>query len=67
MPNSEDVISIGDTLLERYPDRFTADFETNKRRVENLTDVESKRVRNRIAGYVTRCKRQQTSAGRRDQ
>ncbi|WP_265108564.1 30S ribosomal protein S17e [Halosolutus halophilus] len=52
--DSENIISVGDTLLERYPDGFSTDFEENKDQVEKLTDVESKRVRNRIAGYVTR-------------
>jgi small subunit ribosomal protein S17e len=39
-------------LLALYPDTFTDDFETNKRLVEQLTDVSSKKVRNRIAGYL---------------
>lgn len=52
--NSEEIINIGDTLIQRHPDRFTDDFEENRHRVENLTDVESRRVRNRIAGYITR-------------
>jgi small subunit ribosomal protein S17e len=39
-------------LLALYPDTFTDDFETNKRLVEQLTDVMTKKVRNRIAGYV---------------
>jgi small subunit ribosomal protein S17e len=37
-----------------YPDAFTDDFETNKRLVEQLTDVGTKKVRNRIAGYLVR-------------
>ena len=41
-------------LMERYPDAFTDDFEQNKESVEKLTNIESKGVRNRIAGYVTR-------------
>ncbi|RLE87461.1 MAG: 30S ribosomal protein S17e [Thermoprotei archaeon] len=41
-------------LLEKYPDAFTTDFEHNKRMVMQLTDITSKRVRNRVAGYVTR-------------
>ncbi len=41
-------------LLEEYPDAFTTDFEHNKRMVMQLTDITSKRVRNRVAGYVTR-------------
>jgi small subunit ribosomal protein S17e len=49
-----DIIDIGDSLKQRNPDRFTADFESNKAAIEELTSVESRRVRNRIAGYVTR-------------
>ncbi len=41
-------------LLQNYPEEFTADFETNKRLVEQFTDVDSKKVRNRIAGYCVR-------------
>jgi small subunit ribosomal protein S17e len=47
---------LGNVLLERYPDSFNTDFETNKESVTALTTVESKGVRNRIAGYVTRKK-----------
>ena len=43
-------------LLEQYPQSFNTDFETNKENVEILTNVESKGVRNRIAGYITRKK-----------
>ena len=41
-------------LMERYPDAFSTDFEHNKELVAELTNIESKSVRNRIAGYVTR-------------
>jgi len=44
----------GNILLERYPDAFGHDFEHNKELVEELTNIESKGVRNRIAGYITR-------------
>jgi len=40
-------------LMERYPDAFSTDFEHNKELVNELTNIESKSVRNRIAGYVT--------------
>jgi small subunit ribosomal protein S17e len=40
------------SLLQLYPETFTEDFETNKRLVEQLTDVKTKKVRNRIAGYL---------------
>jgi len=44
----------GKLLMERYPDAFGADFEHNKDVVTELTNIESKGVRNRIAGYVAR-------------
>ena len=44
-------------LMSRYPERFSADYEQNKRVLVELVDVKAKRLRNRIAGYVTRLKR----------
>lgn len=44
--------SLAKHLLKDVPD-FTADFELNKQLVEQHTNVESKGVRNRIAGYIT--------------
>ena len=41
-------------LLELYPDKFTKDFNKNKKLVSELTNITSKRVRNRVAGYITR-------------
>lgn len=41
-------------LVERYPKVFSDDFENNKMMVEKLTNVTSRRMRNRIAGYITR-------------
>ena len=49
-------------LIERYPKAFGDDFEHNKELVTELTNVESKGVRNRIAGYVTRKMRVPQSA-----
>ena len=50
----ENIIDIGNSLLSQYEEAFCTDFEANKQSVERLTDVESQRVRNRIAGYITR-------------
>ena len=47
------VKQLATVLLEKYPQAFNEDFETNKDSVEQLTNVESKEVRNRIAGYIT--------------
>lgn len=52
--DSKDIISIGDELLERYPDEFIQDYEQNRQAVEALTDLRSRRVCNRVAGYITR-------------
>ena len=45
-------------LVRNYSDRFNEDFDHNKLVVEELTDVESLTMRNRITGYVTRCRKQ---------
>ncbi|MFW9934494.1 MAG: 30S ribosomal protein S17e [Promethearchaeota archaeon] len=41
-------------LVERYPDSFSTDFDQNKEVVDELLTNTTKRLRNRIAGYVTR-------------
>ncbi|MGQ9582959.1 MAG: 30S ribosomal protein S17e [Thermoplasmatota archaeon] len=41
-------------LLKKHPDKFTSDFEQNKARVGELTNVKYIGMRNRIAGYITR-------------
>ena len=43
-------------LVEIYPDVFNSDFENNKHFVSEYTDVSNKRMRNWIAGYITRYK-----------
>lgn len=46
--------NIATALIEEYPEAFSDDFEENKQRVGQLTNIDSKEVRNRVAGYVTR-------------
>jgi len=41
-------------LLEKYPDRFSTDFEKNKISVSELTDVKSKKIKDQIAGHITK-------------
>ena len=54
MPIKPDYVKkTGNILLERYPEAFNDDFEQNKKSVRKLTTIDSKGVRNRIAGYVT--------------
>ncbi|MFD1515024.1 30S ribosomal protein S17e [Halomarina rubra] len=44
------------TLLEKYDEAFSTDFDHNKEVVVELTNIDSKEVRNRVAGYITRKK-----------
>ena len=44
----------GKTLMERFPAKFTTNFDENKRLVDSLTQGTTTRVRNQIAGYITR-------------
>ena len=48
------MINNQDSLREKYGDNFTKNFEENKAIVRNYVDVSSKKLRNTIAGYVTR-------------
>jgi len=42
-------------LVKKYPNQFKHDdFQHNKKKVAELSDVGSKLLRNRIAGYLTR-------------
>lgn len=46
--------SLGTELLQKNPAQFTGSFDENKQYVEELAVIGSKRVRNRVAGYITR-------------
>ena len=50
---TEKVKRIARELVRRYPDRFTADYEENKKVLMGLVNLPSKKLRNMIAGYVT--------------
>ena len=45
---------ISTELMERYPSAFGADFEKNKETLAKLTVVQSKMVRNQVAGYISK-------------
>ena len=40
-------------IIERYNNRLTMDFHTNKRVAEEVAVIQSKRLRNKIAGFTT--------------
>jgi len=41
-------------LIKRFPDKFSHDFESNKHMVATLVQGGTPKVRNQIAGYITR-------------
>jgi len=48
------VKSVSCELVRRYPTAFSTDFEVNKKLIYQYTDIRSKHLNNRVAGYVSR-------------
>ena len=46
--------SLSEALLKRYPDKFTTDYELNKKALGELAVIPSKQLRNHIAGYISK-------------
>jgi len=46
--------SVCSEIITKYPDRVTNDFELNKLLVDDISDINSKVMRNRIAGYLVK-------------
>ena len=42
-------------LIEEYPDKVSTDFNINKQLLKDLKCINSKIVRNRVAGYIVQC------------
>ncbi len=45
-------------IMDRFGDEFTKDFEKNKEILKEKTKTYSKKVRNRMAGYITKIKKE---------
>lgn len=50
----EKVKKIARELVNRFPNQFTTDFESNKKALESRATIYSSKLRNLIAGYITR-------------
>ncbi len=51
---TDQVKRLGKTLMARFPDKFSTNFDDNKHMVSELTQGPTTRVRNQTAGYITR-------------
>ncbi|MBR9679222.1 MAG: 30S ribosomal protein S17e [Nanoarchaeota archaeon] len=49
--------SKGQKLFKMHSDKFTNDYKKNKEVLKELTYIPSKKIRNILAGYVTRLKK----------
>lgn len=41
-------------LIKEDPDRFTEDFEHNKNVLQKTENIKSKKIRNIVAGYISK-------------
>ncbi len=53
------VKKIGEQIYEKYKDRISTDFRENKKLVKEVLEIESKKIRNVVAGYLTRLKQKE--------
>jgi small subunit ribosomal protein S17e len=51
---TEQIKRIARELLDKYPHKFSTDFEKNKILVNEYTNISSTKVRNKVAGYTAR-------------
>jgi small subunit ribosomal protein S17e len=50
---TEHIKQLGKELLERFPEKFSSNFDENKHAVDALTEGATTKVRNQVAGYIT--------------
>jgi len=46
--------TLGNQLIREHTDKFSVDFEKNKVALGDLKEIKSKKVRNILAGYITK-------------
>lgn len=46
--------SMGDEMIREHGKKFSEDFDSNKKALEDIKDIKSKKIRNIVAGYITR-------------
>ncbi|MBN1923529.1 MAG: 30S ribosomal protein S17e [Nanoarchaeota archaeon] len=44
-------------VMDQFSEKFSKDFESNKKKLDELVKTNSKKIRNRLAGYITKIKK----------
>jgi small subunit ribosomal protein S17e len=50
---TEHIKRLAKELMERFPNKFSSNFDDNKHAVDELTEGATTKVRNQVAGYIT--------------
>ncbi len=51
---TEHIKRLAKELMARFPNKFSRNFDNNKHAVDMLTQGATTKVRNQVAGYITR-------------
>ena len=46
--------NISEILVEKHPDKFSKDFDQNKKSLNEMRMFDEKFTRNKVAGYIVR-------------
>ena len=49
-------------VFEKHKDKFTTDFKKNREILEQLIEIRSKKIKNQVAGYITRLMQKEVAA-----
>lgn len=44
----------GRKFMKKYSDQLSNNFSENKKKIDKLAEIPSKKMRNRLAGYITK-------------
>lgn len=51
---TQQIKSAGNEIFSNHADKFSKDFEKNKLAVAEVAEIRSKKIRNILAGYLTK-------------
>ncbi len=46
--------TLGNKMIAEHGDKFSDNFEKNKEAITHIKEIKSKKIRNILAGYITR-------------